>query len=593
MIKILKYFTLFLLFSGAYKSQAVVVSPHMLRACLGDSDITISWVSPTDVCVSFSAFYIYGRVDSLSPFTIIDTVKNLSQSSYTHKGAKLVSQKWQYMIVTYTDCIGDTLISSILSVDETSPPISNIDSVSIDPMTGEIYIGWSKNTAPDISGYNIIQSVGTSNTIAGTTADTFFIIAGKSILDSAYSYRVSAFDSCGLQAASPTGHTTMLLRGTMNDCDGKYILNWSPYVGWNPGVAFYKIMVNRNNSGYIEEGQTSGNINTFELTGFLPGDSVSVYIRALHNNNIYTSSSNLRGTLFPLVKRPRFNYMSNTTIIGNNSVEIKWVADTTAAISRFVLLYGNDSTQLDTLERIDFVGGQRNYQYTHQNIDVTTLRNFYKILVMDDCGKYSGSFSAVHSPILLRVSKRDSLSNILRWNPYLHWNNLVGYYYIYRGGEFNGQYKWDLIGSVGPSDSEFVDSDPGEEIGNTGLCYYIEAFENEGNPYTFPDYLTSKSNYSCEIQDFTAFFPNALNIYSQFNRVWLPKFTYVNFDKSTITIYNRWGQEIITLTNIKKGWDGKNRNGEYVPPDLYYYIALLQGVNKKKKTEKGMIYFMR
>lgn len=566
----------------------------MLRACLGDSDITVSWVPTDDQCASFSAYYIYGRIDTLTPFQIIDTVKSIGQNNYTHKGAKTVSTKWQYLIVTYTDCIGDTLISSILNVDETSPPISNIDSISVDPFSGVIWIGWSGNPASDISGYNIIQTLGASNIIVGTTSDTSFQIPSRSVSDSTYSFRVSAFDSCGLQAASPSGHTTMVLKGTMNDCEGKYLLKWSPYIGWSPGVAFYKVFVNRNNTGFVEEIQVSGSETNAELSGFSAGDTVAVFIRALHLNNRFTSSSNLTGITFPLVKRPRFNYLSNTTVVDNNSVLVRWVADTTAAISKFILLHGSDSNILDTLDTIDFISGQHAYSYNHNNkVDVMGVRHFYKVLVLDDCGNYTGSFTAIHSPILLKAGKRNDTSNALQWTPYLNWRNGIGYYYIYRGGEFNGQYKWNLIGSAQPSDTEYVDPSPGDNIGNTGLCYYIEAYENEGNFYTYPEAMVSRSNISCEIQDFTAFFPNAINPYGYNNRTWVPRFTYINFEKSNITIYNRWGQVIKKIEDVRKGWDGKNEKGDFVMPDVYVYIALLQGVNKKKRTENGFIYFVR
>ena len=43
-------------------------------------------------------------------------------------------------------------------------------------------------------------------------------------------------------------------------------------------------------------------------------------------------------------------------------------------------------------------------------------------------------------------------------------------------------------------------------------------------------------------------------------------------------IFNRWGQEIIRLTDPSQGWDGKYK-GKYVPAGVYYYVIKAKGTD--------------
>ena len=71
--------------------------------------------------------------------------------------------------------------------------------------------------------------------------------------------------------------------------------------------------------------------------------------------------------------------------------------------------------------------------------------------------------------------------------------------------EFGGVYEWQVIGSSKSTDTTFFDATPPSEVGNTGICYKVVAFENPGNVLT-PNQMQSNSSYSCELKDFKIFF---------------------------------------------------------------------------------------
>ncbi len=52
------------------------------------------------------------------------------------------------------------------------------------------------------------------------------------------------------------------------------------------------------------------------------------------------------------------------------------------------------------------------------------------------------------------------------------------------------------------------------------------------------------------------------------------------FPDNRVTIYNRWGDELISIENYHNdynNWDGRNRKGEYLPDGTYYYLLEIEG----------------
>jgi gliding motility-associated-like protein len=59
-------------------------------------------------------------------------------------------------------------------------------------------------------------------------------------------------------------------------------------------------------------------------------------------------------------------------------------------------------------------------------------------------------------------------------------------------------------------------------------------------------------------------------------------------EKSSIRVYNRWGEEIYKKSNLINGWNGTNKNGEFINTGVYVFIAdIVQG--KEVITIKGNI----
>lgn len=60
------------------------------------------------------------------------------------------------------------------------------------------------------------------------------------------------------------------------------------------------------------------------------------------------------------------------------------------------------------------------------------------------------------------------------------------------------------------------------------------------------------------------------------------------------TIYDRWGKEVFTSTNIREVWAGHNKIGETCSDGAYFYVITYSiGFATDQKTLKGFIELLR
>ncbi len=568
--------------------------PNLRRACLTNNgkDAILYWIPSANSCGSFRSYHIYARPNNSTAFSLMDSVNVQAQSTFTHINIGVTS--WQYFIITHKDCNGDSIVSSdTIPIDLTPPSVSSLDSVSIDINTGSVILGWATNNTPDVAGYFIFRVTGSQNLLWGSTRNPYLKITGTVPQDSVYSYNIASYDSCGLAAAGALAHSTIKLSYLLNECTGEASLTWTGYAGWTT-VKGYDVVVDKNGSGYQILTSVDGSTLTYTLAGIKPGDVIKCFVRGWSaDNSTISSSSNKHDIMIPLVKLPKVNYLSGVSVTDNSFVTIRWVSDKNGEISTFRLLRGTDSLQMDEVASIPFDATKTEYSYDDKDpkLRLNDRIYYYRILVYDNCENFSGSLSNVSNTIKDSVIQLTTDANQLVWNPYSFWYKGVGFYYIYRGVFLNGKYNWEIAGSAKSTESSWIDVNPPSEAGNTGVCYYVEAHENPGDPFT-SGIEVSTSNYSCEIKDFTFFFPNAFNPFG-INRKWVPKASYVNYELSTITIYDRWGQRVKTITDIHDGWDGKDGKGDWMEPGLYIFTASITGVNRRKQTFEGKFVFLR
>ena len=60
-----------------------------------------------------------------------------------------------------------------------------------------------------------------------------------------------------------------------------------------------------------------------------------------------------------------------------------------------------------------------------------------------------------------------------------------------------------------------------------------------------------------------------------------------------MVIYNKLGQEIFRTTEVLGGWNGKLKNGDVAPLDVYVYCIRLLNMNNEEKVFYGTVTLIR
>ncbi|MCD4732399.1 MAG: gliding motility-associated C-terminal domain-containing protein [Bacteroidales bacterium] len=57
-----------------------------------------------------------------------------------------------------------------------------------------------------------------------------------------------------------------------------------------------------------------------------------------------------------------------------------------------------------------------------------------------------------------------------------------------------------------------------------------------------------------------------------------------------IIVFNRWGEKVWESSDFTSGWDGKNKNGNYVTDGTYFWVLeVLYGPDNVKRVYKGSL----
>lgn len=91
----------------------VLPAPDLRCASVDASgNVTLSWVAVHDTMNSFNSYHIYSATSPSGPFTKVDSIFNINQTSYTHIGAGANSQSIYYYLKTRSGCGGRYYSSS-------------------------------------------------------------------------------------------------------------------------------------------------------------------------------------------------------------------------------------------------------------------------------------------------------------------------------------------------------------------------------------------------------------------------------------------------------------------------------------------------
>lgn len=547
--------------------------PKMRRACLNriDSIIDLQWYKPTDNCGSFTSFSIYGRYNSLSLYDLLFTSSNFNTSSANIKLKNLLN--WEFYLVYNKSCNGiDSIFSDTLFIDNTTPLDQELDSVSVDLSTQKTIIGWKKSLSSDTKGYYIYHITGTNSIIYDTSSTSLLDKGNRNPGSGPVNYGIAAYDSCLNASLISPGHKTMYLNGQITDCPTQQItLSWTPYVGWQ--VFEYQIFLKINSGNYTKIGSVISNINSFVYNYTSFGSTYCFYIRAIDISKSKSSSSNIScytsNGLFPT----KNSYVAKASV-KNKEIELVLVTETGKSLKQINLYKSTNSGSFSLFQTIPSTGGV--ISLTDNSVNVSLNTYSYYFTTEGRCN-YIFDTSQIARTILLNVQMSSPGNQSLGWSLYNDFIKKTGSQQILLSNDpsYNNSSPWNILNTEPSSTNTYSDNNtfgPNQEQ----LCYCIRAIENNPNP-SFNRKDTSYSNIVCLTADPVVFFPNAIQL-NGFNTVFFPKGTFIDYEKSSFQIYNRWGQLIFETKDILKGWNGSS-DDRLVESDIYVYKAIIVGIN--------------
>lgn len=493
--------------------------------------------------------------------------------------------------VEMTDNSGCVNLSSFdgdLLTDGTGPTPPVIETVTVDTLTGNLIICWYPSPEDDTAGYVIQDNTNETTYInIGNTQDPDITCFEHTITPSGSKrYLVIAYDECGNDESFGTGHESMYLQATLQECDQKVNLSWTPYVGWSEGVEAYEVYASQDGSPF-QLMETNAPTNRQYTADVAPFSDYCFRVAAVSAGDQRSSYTNRACLQITYPQTPQFVYLNRVDVLPDDQgIEINLLPDNDAAEMKYHLERRAPS-EID-FEEIGVM--QENlstglYTFTDTEVNPKEDGYRYRVAAFDFCENFF-SYSNVSGNILLGAySNNDDYISEMQWNNYESWNGGVSQYRIYRALGKNNAYSplANVNGNVG-----FYEDDVYDLIETHGeFCYYIEAIENY-NSFGRSD--TVRSNIACAVQDPLLWVPNAFMV-GGYNDVFKPVAGYLDFERYEMQIYSRWGREVFRSNSIDLGWNGDVK-GSTAPEGIYIYVISFKAGNGKTIEQKGSVLLL-
>lgn len=181
-------------------AKPVVQSPQpRCVAVLPNGDVTLTWSPPDNTVGTFDSYLISSSSSPTGPFTVVDSVTGLTQTTYTHAGANAQANIVYYTIQTRSGCAGRYIATPLDTVNTMRLKLVN-------PTNGTAVLSWNPIATPPIVSstgiYKIYREYPAGNWVpVGQTPGTNFIDS-ITICNGLINYRVEIADSTGCISVS-------------------------------------------------------------------------------------------------------------------------------------------------------------------------------------------------------------------------------------------------------------------------------------------------------------------------------------------------------------------------------------------------------
>ncbi len=545
--------------------------PRLKRICPGDDgSLTISLIADSDTCGPAMTI-VYARESQFAAFLAIDSFNNASATELVYKGLRAKYQNGSFFLAVKSGCAPPDSIaySDTLDVDVEPPAPIGLRSVSVNA-DGKATIEGLPSAEQDVMGY-ILYSVSNGS---NTPIDTFFGSPPAGFVDQSSNpsagserYRVAPFDSCmNLAPLGDPSATVFVSADSPNLCRRSVMLNWTAYQGF--AVGRYDVYTT---TGTQPIGTVKGNVLSIDLTIPTNVTISSYYVVAVSSaDELLVSVSNIVTVTVPISQRP-VPLLYQLSDLGTGALQLGFSIQNPAGLQRIEIWRGKSAR---SVRKIDQISPVPRGTYVDNTIEANTIY-YYQIVTFDTCAGEPASSDTLNNMLLTLLDTADYRR--LTWNPFILGGQKAYSYVIYRS--FDGGKTYDSI-AISPDESyrDYLELDT---ISAEGICYRVRAqlFPSPGGPSTW-----SYSSTACLIKPHTIFFPNAV-VKEGKVPIYRPKGTFINYDRSRMYIFNRWGTQVFE-GDLRTGWNLEFK-GKPVPSGVYIYRVDLKGTDATNHYYQG------
>lgn len=561
----------------------------------GNGTAVLQWnpLSIPNISTSTGIYNIY-REYPIGTYTLIATVPYGTTSYIDTITICSDSIAYKISIADMNGCVSNSSVDGEIFNDVLPPYEPVISYVTVDTSSGLAQITWNVNPTGDTQGYIILYNSNGNWIIIDTvwginnTNYTFNLSAANNQIES---YGIAAFDSCWHgnplspnTSAMGTPHNTIYLTTQLNVCAQEVNLSWNAYQNWPGGVAYYEIYARENTGPYNLITTTTNTYFTHTNVNRL--STYRYLIKAVANQNGYTSLSNITSKFIHEPHQPQFAYLKTASVLNNSEIIVRYLADLSSSDNYYVLERSNHSSGPYTAVATSY-STTNPVQFIDANVNPSARSYYYRVQVVDSCGDYVMTSNIGRTILLNIVSDNLNLSNTLTWNHYENWDGSIQAYNIYRS--INGSFNTTPIATVAGNQPFYTDNDIANLLQTSGeFCYYIEAIENFNN---YGQNETSLSNIFCASMEPLLYVPNAF-IIGGVNNTFKPVGSFIDFNNYDFKIFNRFSEIVYQTNDIQGEWDGKYR-GEYCKEGIYVWQIQFTDGKGKDYIKRGFVTLLK
>ena len=470
-------------------------------------------------------------------------------------------------------------------------------SVSIDSVSGRPVVAWRVDNPQSVDGYVVKRLIYDGVGVMPYTYNNVAVIDDNSVcswidnstdysttakpLERIEYYRVAAFVRDGDKikySLMSDEMSTIMIFVSYDQCTKRYSLKWTG----NNKALIEKYYIRSSIEGVGERVAEEAKDTTME-GGFddYSWQRTFTVEAALKNGNSMFST-----TAYAYASKEDEPEMTiySVSVNAQNQLDITLNVSESKDVTKTVLVrrFGSDTgSEIDTIALPLHTDGD--LLITDMDADVTK-RYDYWIVVYGGCGSPL-SVSSFCQNIVLNVFTDGATSNHLSWNPMpgISTEDFV-VFSIDGNGKRSGVVQYVSKETEYTQDLSYNLVNQGEVAGQ--FCYQVA----QNNLYaTDSIHASAYSNIVCVEREPEVLVPNAINPDADIidNRYFRPRSESLNDYK--LSVFNKRGELLFSTTDIKEGWDGKNRSGKLYPPDSYVYIISYKTSKGNSKQLSGFI----